>query len=160
MASLKTFYRGKEPVAQFFNWMPWYFSVGFRWSVGRLKGRSDEPRPLPCLHLGADNRTDNLRTDPPTDRPFNGLNGFRSDTHFLIMNHSNEMNLKIICSIRQNQIRIMVFLRWVRLGLRTMGTERCSLSRLGGRALQLEQARGRALRLEQDRGPSAAARVG
>ena len=47
MASLKTFYRGKElnrPVAQFFDRMPWYFSVGFRWSVGRLKGRSDEHR--------------------------------------------------------------------------------------------------------------------
>ena len=44
MASLKTFYRGKEPnrsVAQFFDRMPWYFLVGFRWSVGRLKGRSD-----------------------------------------------------------------------------------------------------------------------
>ena len=28
---------------------------------------------------------------------------FQSNTHFLIMNHSNETNLKIICSIRQNQ---------------------------------------------------------
>ena len=49
MASLKTFYRGKEPnppVAQFFDRMPWYFLVGFRWSVGRLKGRSDERRSL------------------------------------------------------------------------------------------------------------------
>ena len=47
MASLKTFYRGKEPnrpVAQFFDRMPWYFSVGFRWSVGRLKVRSDGRR--------------------------------------------------------------------------------------------------------------------
>ena len=47
MASLKTFYGGKEPnrpVAQFFDWMPWYFSVGIRWSVGRLKDRSDERR--------------------------------------------------------------------------------------------------------------------
>ena len=56
MASLKTFYRGKEPnrpVAQFFDRMPWYFSVGFRWSVGRLKGRSDERRSvaLPPLYL-------------------------------------------------------------------------------------------------------------
>ena len=47
MASLKTFYRDKKqnrPVAQFFDRMPWYFSVGFRWSVGRLKGWSDERR--------------------------------------------------------------------------------------------------------------------
>ena len=44
MASLKTFYQGKEPwsVTQFFDRMPWYFSVGFRWLVGWLKGRSDE----------------------------------------------------------------------------------------------------------------------
>ena len=47
MASLKTFYLGKgpnRPVAQFFGRMPWYFSVGFRWLVGQLKGRSDEHR--------------------------------------------------------------------------------------------------------------------
>ena len=47
MASLKTFYRGKEPnrpLSQFFDQMPWYFSVGFRWSVSRLKGWSDERR--------------------------------------------------------------------------------------------------------------------
>ena len=47
MASLKSFYRGKgpnRPVAEFFDRMPWYFSVGFRRSVGRLKGRSDERR--------------------------------------------------------------------------------------------------------------------
>ena len=40
-----TFYRGKErnrPVFFFFDRMPWYFSVGFRSSVGRLKGWSDE----------------------------------------------------------------------------------------------------------------------
>ena len=46
-------------------------------------------------------------------------------------------------------IRIIVFLRWVRLGLHN-----------GGRALQLGRLGGRALRLEQARGPSAAARAG
>ena len=40
----------------------------FRIKVGRLEGRSDY---MP-LQRGADNRTDALRTDPPTDRPFNG----------------------------------------------------------------------------------------
>ena len=45
---------------------------------------------------GADNRTNALRTDPPTDLPFNGKNGFRSDTRFLKINHSNETNLKNI----------------------------------------------------------------
>ena len=49
------------------------------------------------------NRIDTLRADPSTDRTFNGQNGFRSDTRFLIMNHSNETNIKVMCSIRQNQ---------------------------------------------------------
>ena len=47
MASLKTFYRGKEPnrpVAQFLVRMPWYLSVGFRWLVGQMS-----VGPLPCL---------------------------------------------------------------------------------------------------------------
>ena len=46
-ASLKTFCRGKgpnRPVAQFFDRMPWYLSVGFRWSVGQMSVAL-----LPCL---------------------------------------------------------------------------------------------------------------
>ena len=52
---IEKFYRGKgpnRPVAQFFDRMPWYFSVGFHWSVGRLKGRSDERQSIalpPCV---------------------------------------------------------------------------------------------------------------
>ena len=78
--------------------------------------------------MGADNGTDALRkrrfhpvlrTDPPTDRPFNGKNDFRSDIRFLIMNYRNETNLKIICSI---SIRIIVFPNpWVSLGLHNGG---------------------------------------
>ena len=48
---MKTFYRVKGPnwsVAQFFNLLTWYFSVGFRWSVGRLNGRSDECQSDEC----------------------------------------------------------------------------------------------------------------
>ena len=108
---------------------------------------------------GADNRTDALwtdalRTDPPTDRPFNGQNGFRSDTCFLIMNHSNQTNLKIICSIRQNQYQdhsipslgqvrptqwgpsaVAKQARGPSAAARTgQGTEHCGQSRTGGRA--------------------------
>ena len=32
------------PLQHFFGRMPWQFSIGFRWSVGRLKGRSEKCR--------------------------------------------------------------------------------------------------------------------
>ena len=93
--------------------------------------------------------------EPRPFRPTFQRNGFRSDKRFLIMNHSNESNLKLYVASDRISIRVIVFLRLVRLGLHNggqagQGAERCGQSRLGGRALQLEQ----------DRGPSAAARVG
>ena len=73
-----------------------------------------------------DNRTDALRTDPPTDQPFNGKNGFRSDTRFLIMNHSNRTNLKNICSISQTESVSESQYSFFGLGWAySMGAERC-----------------------------------
>ena len=66
-ALLKTFYRGKElnrPVAQFFYRMPLYFSVGFRWLVGRLMGRSDERR---SVALPLDKGLSHCRTSNKVD---------------------------------------------------------------------------------------------
>ena len=79
------------------------------------------------------------------------------------MNHSNETNLKIICSIDRISIsqNHLVFLLWVRLCLQNWGRA-LRLGRLRGRALQLEQVMGpsAAARAGEARGPRAAARVG
>ena len=93
--------------------MPWYFSVGFHWSVGRLKGRSDERRSV------------------------------ATDTCFSIMNHSNEtISILCVASDRISIRIIIVYLLWVRLGphnggqaLRIKQTEGLSAAaRVGWRA--------------------------
>ena len=92
--------------------------------------------------MGADNRTDTLRADAtlPSNRPTLQRIEWFSDrcTFFFIMNHSNEIISKLYVASDRISIRILVFLRWVSLGLHNGD---------------------RALRLEQDRGPIAAARV-
>ena len=61
------------------------------------------------VDAGADNRTKTLRADPPTDRPFNGQNGFRPDTRLLIMNHSNETNFELYVASDRICISVKVF---------------------------------------------------
>ena len=61
------------------------------------------------VDAGADNRTKTLRADPPTDRSFNGQNGFRPDTRLLIMNHSNETNFELYVASDRICISVKVF---------------------------------------------------
>ena len=62
---LKNFLPRQGTDAKFIDQMPWYFLVGFRWSVGRLKGRSDERRSvaLPPLTQPISRRLERLIVD-------------------------------------------------------------------------------------------------